>query len=281
MEAAFFDLDKTVIAKASMMAFGREFYREGLIGRRSLLKGLWTQVVYVRRGATSDQLAKIRQSVLALIAGWEQARVRSIVTSTLAPVLDPITYAEAIEAIEEHRGAGRLIVIISAAPEEIVEPLAAYLGVDVAIGSRADVDERGRYTGHMARYAYGQTKADLMAELAETRGIDLANSWAYSDSVTDLPMLEAVGHPVVVNPDRSLERLAAARGWPVRHFDRMVERTEPGLEAPGRPLDEPAAPRAGRNGKVGWLLIGAPTVVLLTTGGALWWRRRLIGNGPG
>jgi HAD superfamily hydrolase (TIGR01490 family) len=271
VEAAFFDLDKTVIAKASMMAFGREFYREGLIGRRSLAKGVWTQLVYVRLGAGEATLTRIRTSVLELTAGWEQDRVRSIVTRTLQAVLDPIIYAEALEAIEAHRAAGRLVVIVSAAPEEIVEPLARYLGVDAAIGSRAEVDAQGRYTGRMARYAYGSSKVELMEELAAERSVDLAGSWAYSDSVTDLPMLEAVGHPVVVNPDRALERIAAARDWPVRRFSRMVDRPVPGLDAPGRPFGEAAPVGLLRPA---WVLVAAPTLAAVTTGGALWWRRR-------
>ena len=227
MEAAFFDLDKTVIAKASMMAYGPAFYREGLIGRRSLAKAAWSQVVYVRRGASEDTLARMRTSALQLIAGWEQARVRAVVTAGLERVLDPITYADARDAIDEHRRAGRLVVIISAAPEEIVEPMARYLGVDLGIGSRAEVGADGRYTGRMLRYAYGQAKADEMRALAAERNIDLAASWAYSDSATDLPMLEAVGHPVAVNPDRELARLAMERHWPVRRFGRAGTGTRP------------------------------------------------------
>ncbi len=267
VEAAFFDLDRTVIAKASMMAFGREFHRAGLLGRRSLVRGLWTQLAFVRRGASAEELARIRQAVLALIAGWDQGRVQHIVTSTLGTVLDPITYAEAIDTIEDHRAQGRLTVIISAAPQEIVEPLAHYLGVDVGLGSRAEVDAEGHYTGRMDRYAYGRAKAELMEELAAERGVDLAASWAYSDSVTDVPMLEAVGHPVAVNPDRSLERLAEARKWPVLHFERMIERPEPGLRSKGRPIPSP------RGRQPSWLLLGAPAVAVVTAGGALWWYR--------
>lgn len=272
MEAAFFDLDKTVIAKASMMAFGRAFYREGLIGRRSLVKGMWTQLLYVRHGASEETLAKIRHAALALTAGWEQDHVRRVVTGALRAVVDPITYAEAIDAIAGHRAAGRLVVIVSAAPEEIVEPLAAYLGVDEAIGSQAEVGDDGRYTGRMARYAYGPTKAALMAELAAERGIDLAGSWAYSDSATDLPMLEAVGHPVVVNPDKALERVARQRGWPVHRFERIALRTAPGL-SPATQRDLPAPPPR-RLGALGWAAIAAPTLAVVTTGGAWWLRRR-------
>jgi phosphoserine phosphatase len=130
--------------------------------------------------------------------------------------------AEAIELIDQHRAAGRRTYIVSASPEEIVQPLAEYLGVDGAIASRAVVDLDGRYTGEMAFYNYGPFKADAIRSLVLFEGIDLTESYAYSDSYTDVPMLEAVGHPVAVNPDRVLARLARERGWEIRQFSRPV-----------------------------------------------------------
>jgi HAD superfamily hydrolase (TIGR01490 family) len=222
VEAAFFDLDKTVIAKASMVAFGRPFLAEGLISRRTVLRGLYGQLVYMHLGASEEKLVRMRESVLSLTKGWDQARVRAIVRETLEEVVEPIIYAEAMELIEEHKAAGRRVFIVSASPEEIVEPLAEFLGVDEAIASRARVDEEGRYTGEMERYAYGPFKADVMREIAAAEGIDLAESYAYSDSYTDAPMLEVVGHPVAVNPDRVLLKLAREREWEVRTFAHPV-----------------------------------------------------------
>ncbi|MEY2477620.1 MAG: hypothetical protein QOG87_2935 [Actinomycetota bacterium] len=222
MEAAFFDLDKTVIAKASMVAFGRPFLAEGLISRRTVLRGLYGQLVYMHLGASEEKLVRMRESVLSLTKGWDQARVRTIVRETLEEVVEPIIYAEALELIEEHKAAGRRVFIVSASPEEIVLPLADFLGVDEAIASRARVDEEGRYTGEMERYAYGPFKADVMREIAAEEGIDLAASYAYSDSYTDAPMLEVVGHPVAVNPDRVLLKLARDREWEVRTFAHPV-----------------------------------------------------------
>jgi HAD superfamily hydrolase (TIGR01490 family) len=218
MEAAFFDLDKTVIAKPSMMAFGRPFYNEGLISRSTVLRGLWAQLIYMHLGASEQKLARIRESVLTLTKGWDQARIREIVAETLAEIVEPITYAEALELIDEHQAAGRRVYIISASPSEIVQPLARFLGVDRAIASQARIDGDGRYTGEMEVYAYGPYKADLIREVAQQDGVDLAESFAYSDSYTDLPMLEVVGHPVVVNPDRVLLKVARERGWEVRQF---------------------------------------------------------------
>lgn len=258
MEAAFFDLDKTVIAKASMVAFGRPFYREGLISRRHVVRALYGQLVYMHLGASEQKLARIRESVLRLTRGWDQARVREIVRETLDDVVEPIVYAEAAELIAEHRAAGRRVFIVSASPEELVEPLGEYLGVDEVIASRAQVDDEGRYTGEMAFYAYGPFKAEAMRAIAEREGIDLAHSFAYSDSYTDAPMLEVVGHPVVVNPDRVLLKLAREREWEVRHFTRPV---------PLRPRRVPTPP-PGPTAAVGGVALAAGAAAVV------WWRAR-------
>ena len=221
-QAAFFDLDKTVIAKAAMSAFRGPFYAEGLLSRRSIAKAIFTHLVYLHLGANEQRLTRIRESLLKLTKGWEREKVVAVVEETIEEAVDPIVYAEASDLIERHREEGRLVVIVSASPEEIVRPLGRYLGADETIASRAEVDEAGRYTGAMAFYAYGPYKATAMAELAETYGLDLAGSYAYSDSYTDLPMLEAVGHPVAVNPDRVLAKLARERNWEVRNFVRPV-----------------------------------------------------------
>ena len=235
MEAAFFDLDKTVIARASMVAFGKPLYRAGLLNRWLLLRALYGQLVYLYLGADEERMARMRTKVLALTAGWDQARIRDVVAETLEEVIDPIVFDEAMDLIREHQAAGRRVFIISASPEEIVIPLARHLAVDEAIATRALIDDHGRYTGEVAFYAYGPHKAERMEELAKERGIDLAASYAYSDSITDEPMLSAVGHPVVVNPDRGLARIAAERDWEVRVFQRPVKmRDRVSMPVPGR-----------------------------------------------
>ncbi len=222
MEAAFFDLDKTVIAKASIAAFGRTFYRGGLISRSTIVRALASQFVYMHLGASEQKLAKVRESVLELTKGWDQQEVSRLVREALDDIVEPIIYAEALDLIEKHQAAGRLVYLVSASPEEIVRPLAGYLGARGSIASKAVVDADGRYTGEMAFYAYGPFKAEAMTEIADREGIDLSASYAYSDSYTDAPMLELVGHPVVVNPDRVLARLARERGWEVTAFTRPV-----------------------------------------------------------
>lgn len=252
MEAAFFDLDKTVIAKASMVAFGRPFQRAGLLSRWLVLRALYGQLVYLYLGADEARMAKMREAVLRVTTGWHQETIRELVRETLAEVIDPIVYEEALELIRDHRAAGRRVYIISASPEEIVEPLTEYLGADQAIATRARIDDQGRYSGDVEFYSYGPFKAEAMAAEAERLDIDLARSYAYSDSATDIPMLEAVGHPVAVNPDRALARYAAEQEWETTTFVRQVELKR------RRPVPTTAAAVSGG-------------VVMAAAGAAVWW----------
>lgn len=222
MEAAFFDLDKTIVAKSSVVAFGGPFYREGLISRPVIVRAMYGQLVYMLFGAGESKMERMREAMLRLTRGWDQQRIKQIVRETLDDVIVPIVYAEALELLREHRDADRRTVIISSSPAEVVEPVAEHLGADSVICTRAAVDAHGRYTGELEFYAYGPHKAEAILDLAAREGIDLASSYAYSDSITDLPMLEVVGHPVAVNPDRDLERIARERDWPVRWFGRAV-----------------------------------------------------------
>ncbi len=225
-QAAFFDLDKTVIARASMAAFGQPFYKGGLISKSTIIKSLYSQLVYKHLGASEQKLEKIRKSVLELTKGWEQSRVRKIVEEALATTVDPILYKEAIEEIENHQAAGRKVWLVSASPEEIVKPLGRYIGVDGVIASRAQVDENGTYTGEMERYCFADFKAQAIKELAEEENLDLSECYSYSDSYTDMPMLNLVGFPVAVNPDRSLLKAAKENGWEVRHYSEPIRLTE-------------------------------------------------------
>jgi HAD superfamily hydrolase (TIGR01490 family) len=215
--AAFFDLDKTVIAKSSALAFGRPFYRDGLITRRDMVKSAYAQLAFRLGGADEVQMARIRDHVAALCKGWRVDQVSQIVSETLHELINPYVYAEAAALIDEHRAAGRDVVVVSTSGEEMVRPIAEQLGVSDVIATRMVVED-GRYTGEVAYYAAGPTKAEAVRRLAKERDYDLCTSFAYSDSVSDAPLLESVGYPTVVNPDRGLRRVAAERGWPVLEF---------------------------------------------------------------
>jgi HAD superfamily hydrolase (TIGR01490 family) len=219
--AAFFDLDKTIIAKSSTLAFSKPFQAGGLISRRAVLRSAYAQFVYLVGGADHDQMEKMRAFMSQLVAGWDVATVREIVAETLHNIVDPLVYDEAVSLIEEHKLAGRDVVIVSTSGTEVVEPIGALLGADIVVASRLEEAE-GKYTGNIDYYAYAEEKARAVLELAEQRGYDLASSYAYSDSVTDVPMLEVVGHAHAVNPDKELRKVAAARGWPVLVFTRPV-----------------------------------------------------------
>ena len=220
--AAFFDLDKTIIAKSSALAFSRSFYEGGLINRRAVLRSAYAQFVYLVGGADHDQMERMREYLSALVTGWDVQTVKDIVAEALHTIVDPIVYDEAVTLIEEHHHAGRDVVIVSSSGAEVVEPIGEMLGADRVVATRMITGDNGKYTGEIEFYAYGDTKAKAISELADTEGYDLSRSYAYSDSATDLPMLEAVGHPYAVNPDRALRRIAADRGWPVLVFSKPV-----------------------------------------------------------
>jgi HAD superfamily hydrolase (TIGR01490 family) len=219
--AAFFDLDKTIIAKSSVLAFGRPFYHGGLINRRAVLRSAYAQFVFALAGADEDQIERMRAYLTSMCTGWDVAQVREIVSETLHEIIDPIVYDEAVELIGMHKAAGRDVVIVSSSGEEVVGPIGAMLGADHIVATRMVVAD-GKYTGEIELYAYGTEKAVAVRRLAAERNYDLDGCYAYSDSVTDVPMLEAVGHPFAVNADRALRRIAAERDWPTLIFSNAV-----------------------------------------------------------
>jgi HAD superfamily hydrolase (TIGR01490 family) len=222
MDAAFFDLDKTVISRSSTLALSRPLYRAGMVSRGQLLRGAYAQLVYLLVGADEGKMERLKEGMLQLTRGWDRAQVERLVENVILDVIDPFVYAEALDLMELHRSEGRRIYIVSSSPEEVVRPLARHFGVSGVIATRAGVGPDGRYTGELEFYAYGEQKADAVRAVAERTGIDLSRSFAYTDSITDLPLLEAVGNPIAVNPDRELRRIADERGWQIRDFHRPV-----------------------------------------------------------
>lgn len=219
--AAFFDLDKTIIATSSVTAFSRPFFAGGLITRREVLRTAYAQFLFLLGRADTEQTDRLRQFLSSMVKGWDVAQVSQIVNETLHLHIEPTVYAEAVALIDEHHLAGRDVVIVSASGAEVVEPIAEMLGADHVVATRMEVVD-GRYTGDIAFYAFGENKATAVRELAAEKDYDLAASYAYSDSVTDAPMLDLVGHGYVVNPDRSLRKVAAEHGWGTLTFVRPV-----------------------------------------------------------
>lgn len=219
--AAFFDLDKTIIASSSALAFSKPLRRQGLINRRAALKSAYAQLVFSLSGADADKTERMRAQISALCTGWDVAQVRSIVTETLHDVVEPLVYAEAAELIAEHKERGHDVVVLSATGEEVVTPIAEMLGATHHVGTRMQVVD-GRYSGEVDFYCYGDNKAVAANALADAHGYDLDSCYAYTDSSTDIPLLEAVGNPHAVNPDKALRKLSVSREWPVLEFSRPV-----------------------------------------------------------
>ena len=252
--AAFFDLDKTVIAKSSALAFGRPFYRDGLISRRDVVKSAYAQLMF-RLGGTDEQtMARTRDYLAALCKGWPVEQVNQIVAEALQELINPYVYAEAATLIGEHQAAGRDVVLVSASGDEMVRPIAHLLGVTDVIATRMGIVD-GRYSGEVDFYAAGPSKAQGVRELAAARGYDLAECYAYSDSSSDLPLLETVGHPSAVNPDRALRRAAVENAWPILEFRNPIPLGRRLRERPAVPVAA-AALAAGVGVAIGIVIYG-------------------------
>jgi HAD superfamily hydrolase (TIGR01490 family) len=188
-----------------------------VITRAQVAKAAFWQLLFIARGTSKERVRAASEEGLMLLRGFSPEQMRELVAEALEPVLRPLVYDEPLRLVERHRERGEPSYIVSAALQEVVEAMATDLGFDGALGTVCEV-EGGVYTGRGVRSLHGEHKALAVRELAGERGYDLAESTAYSDSHTDLPFLEAVGHPIAVNPDRALRRVAAARDWPVLRF---------------------------------------------------------------
>jgi HAD superfamily hydrolase (TIGR01490 family) len=221
--AAFFDLDRTLMAGSSAFQFGRAAYKAGLVSRRRLLGDAWINLKFRLQGSTDAMTEALRQRIGEMLEGVRVRDLQRLAPDVLAGVL-PRVYPEMLEIAYRHQDAGRRVYICTAASQEMAELMAMVLTFDGAVGSRAEIVD-GHYTGRPGGpFTYRDGKAQAIREIAERDGIDLAESWAYSDSESDLPMLRAVGHAVAVNPDKELARIARAEGWEVLRFERLGRR---------------------------------------------------------
>ena len=215
--AAFFDLDRTVIRRSSVLALAGSFRRRGLITRIDLVKSAFWQVLFVLRGASAERVRSAAEDGMKILEGFSVEEMQHLVGDAMETVLRPLVYQEPLRLVDRHRALGEPVYIVSATLQEIVQHIADDLGFDGAIGSTCEIVD-GKYTGRTLRAAHGEGKAQALRDLASAQGLDLYRSTAYSDSYSDVPFLEAVGHPVAANPDRKLRRIAAERGWPVVRF---------------------------------------------------------------
>jgi HAD superfamily hydrolase (TIGR01490 family) len=222
--AAFFDLDKTLMAGSSGMPFARVAARHGVVSRRQLASWGIEHLRYRLRGTTDARTTDVLRQARELISGVPARDLERMNPEVMAAVL-PRVYPQMLDEVHAHMDAGRATFIVSAAGHGVVEPLAKVLGMDGGIGTRYEVDERGAFTGRFdGPFVYGAGKVEAMRAFAVEHDIALADSYAYSDSLSDLPMLEAVGHPVVVNPDPALAEIAKREGWQSMRFERLGRR---------------------------------------------------------
>ena len=221
--AAFFDLDRTLMAGSSAYQFGRAAFKAGLINRRRLAADMWENVRFRLRGSTDDGMEAIKDRIFALLEGVPVRDLQRLAPTVLAGVL-PRLYPKMLAIAYEHQDAGRPVFICTAASQEMAQLMATVLTLDGAVGTMFEAVD-GHYTGRGGGpFNYREGKAQAIRELAERENIDLAASWAYSDSESDLPMLRLVGHPVAVNPDGALAKVAREEGWEILRFERLGRR---------------------------------------------------------
>jgi HAD superfamily hydrolase (TIGR01490 family) len=227
--AVFFDLDRTLMEGSSAFQFGRAAYKAGLLSRRRLLADAWANLRFRLRGSTDTDTHALRDRISQALAGTRVRDLERLGPDVLAGVL-PRIYPQMLALAY----AGRRVYIVTAAAKELAATLARVLAFDGGIGSDFSEVVNGVYTGQpTGLFIYRSEKALAIEELARREGIDLAASWAYSDSESDLPMLSVVGHPVAVNPDRELARVARREGWEVLRFDRLGRRLKAAIGVTG------------------------------------------------
>jgi HAD superfamily hydrolase (TIGR01490 family) len=222
--AAFFDLDRTLMAGSSGMHFGRAAFKTGMVGRRRLLRWGWDHVRFRLRGSTDERTEELLAEVKELLAGVPERDIARMAPDLLAGIL-PRIYPQMLDEVRAHQDAGRPTFIVSAAGNELVAMLARVLDMEGGIGTAYAVDPAGLLTGELdGPFMYGEGKVEAMRRYAADHEIDLSESWAYSDSASDLPMLRAVGKPVAVNPDEELAAVAKHEGWRVMRFEKLGRR---------------------------------------------------------
>jgi HAD superfamily hydrolase (TIGR01490 family) len=209
---------------SSAFQFGRAAYKAGLLSRRQLISDGWANLRFRLQGATDETTHALRDRISASLAGTRVRDLERLGPDVLARIL-PRVYPQMLSVAYEHQDAGRAVYIFTAASQELAELLAHVLTFNGGIGSQFSAAENGVFTGEpTGLFIYGADKARAIKRLADREGIDLSQSYAYSDSSSDLPMLRAVGHPVAVNPDKELLAEARENGWQVLRFDRLGRR---------------------------------------------------------
>lgn len=232
--AAFFDLDNTLLHGASLYLIGRGMHARGVISTADLLRGGWQQLVFRLAGERHEHISDVRNRALALGAGVEVAPLVHLGEQIFDTLIAPRILQDSLALAQAHLQRGEDVLIVTAAPVELARIVARRLGLTDALGTVSEVHD-GRWTGRLVGdFLHGPAKADAVRQVAEERGYDLARCAAYTDSINDLPLLETVGHPQAVNPDRRLRVTATSRNWPIHDF--RTRRARAGRTAAGSAL---------------------------------------------
>lgn len=220
IEAAFFDLDNTLLRGASSFLFAKAAFERKFVNRRELWRFAWQQFKFITRGESAKMLAHIEDRAMSLVVGQSAKALEDLVGITWEDYVKAKMWPETVRIAQEHVKAGREVWIVTASPIQMGQYIAKELGLTGALGTILEV-KNGLLTGEFeGRPLHGEEKAVAIKQLAKERGISLKRSYAYSDSHNDLYMLTRVGHPVAVNPDKTLERYAKAAHWKILDFKR-------------------------------------------------------------
>lgn len=213
---ALFDVDRTLIPGSCLIPLARRLRKSGLLDGAVVLGALVRNGVFQRRGSSDRSVDALRQHLTSLVGGVEYRSIEPVVEAALDDIAE-LVYPGARLLIQRHLDAADFCVLVSAAPQPVVEGLAARLGVQRGIGTVPEIVD-GRLTGGIVgTFCYGAGKLSRLEEVLGS--CDLSNAMAYADSMSDLPVLRAVGRPVAVSPDRRLDSLARDQGWPILRFD--------------------------------------------------------------
>lgn len=216
--AAFFDVDNTVIRGASSYHLARELYRRKFFGTKDILRFGLITARYLIEGESKKQIDEVRHRALALIKGKSVAEVIAVGEEVYDTVLSLRIFPGTKAIIDDHLAKGHEVWFITASPTEVGQLIARRLGVTGALGTQGE-HEDGFYTGRLVGdLMHGEAKAEAVRKLAAERNLDLSESYAYSDSLNDLPMMRIVGHPCPINPDQRLRRYAKHVNWPIEDF---------------------------------------------------------------
>ena len=213
------------------MVFARAAANHGLVRRKQMARWGVDHLRYRLVGATDEQTDALLKVARETFRGIPSREITRLGPEVMAGIL-PRVYPQMLDEVHHHQDEGRATFIVSAAGNEMVQELGRVLGMSGGIGTSYEVGADGFYTGRLdGPFVYGEGKVEAMKGFAAEHNIDLDASWAYSDSASDLPMLRAVGNPVVVNPDHALLEVARAEGWRVMRFEQLGRKLAIGAAA--------------------------------------------------